>query len=159
MLIDGRDITLLSAKELRETRKKIGMIFQHFNLMPSRTIIDNVIYAMKGSGNSHSDMREKAMRLLKLVEIADKANMYPSNLSGGQKQRAAIARAIYKDSGIFIFDEPTANLDQESIGMFQATVKNLACENICIIVTHDISTVGICDKVYTLENGRVSVKL
>lgn len=82
-----------------------------------------------------------------------------NTVSSGQAQRIAIARAIYKDSGIFIFDEPTANLDQESISMFQTTIKNLARDNICIIVTHDASTVNICDMVYTLENGRVSVKL
>lgn len=82
-----------------------------------------------------------------------------NTVSSGQAQRIAIARAIYKDSRVFIFDEPTANLDQESIDMFQATVKNLAHDSICVIVTHDISTVGICDKVYALENGKISVKL
>lgn len=81
-----------------------------------------------------------------------------NTVSSGQAQRIAIARAIYKNSGVFIFDEPTANLDQESINMFQSTVRELARDNICIIVTHDVSTVGICDKVYELDNGRVSVR-
>jgi len=81
-----------------------------------------------------------------------------NTVSSGQAQRIAIARAIYKDSGVFIFDEPTANLDQESVEMFKSTVKKLAYDNICIIVTHDPSTVKICDKVYTLENGKVSEK-
>lgn len=81
-----------------------------------------------------------------------------NTVSSGQAQRIAIARAIYKDSGVFVFDEPTANLDQSSVEMFKSTVKKLAHDNICIIVTHDPSTVEICDKVYTLENGRTSIK-
>lgn len=80
-----------------------------------------------------------------------------NTVSSGQAQRIAIARAIYKRGEIFIFDEPTANLDQETVDVFQSTVKKLAQDNICIIVTHDTSTVGICDKVYTLENGRAQI--
>ena len=78
-------------------------------------------------------------------------------MSSGQAQRIAIARAIYKN-GVFIFDEPTANLDRETIKLFQSTVKKLAESNICIIVTHDRSTVEICDKIYTLENGKIAAQ-
>lgn len=158
VLIDGRDITLLSAKELRETRKKIGMIFQHFNLMPSRTIIDNVIYAMKGSGNSHSDMREKAMRLLKLVEIADKANMYPANLSGGQKQRAAIARALANDPKILLCDEATSALDPQTTKQILALLKSLneTLGITIVLITHEMAAVKeICGRTAVMDKGSV----
>ena len=90
--IDGREISGLREAELRRERKKIGMIFQHFNLMRSRTIFDNVAYPLKGSGMSRDQIGKKVGELLKLVELEDKAQAYPSQLSGGQKQRVAIAR-------------------------------------------------------------------
>ena len=138
VLIDGRDITKFSAKELRAARKKIGMIFQHFNLMPSRTVIDNVTYALKGSGISKAEMREKALKLLELVEIGDKAEMYPSNLSGGQKQRVAIARALANDPGLLIVDEPTGNLDPrhkyEIVGLLKEINR---CGTTVVMITHE----------------------
>ena len=93
VMIDGRNMMELSPKELREARKKIGMIFQHFNLMPSRTVEENVAFPLKGSGLTKEEIREKVHRLLRLVEIEEKAKDFPAQLSGGQKQRVAIARA------------------------------------------------------------------
>ena len=88
--VDGQLLTALAPKELRAARKKIGMIFQHFNLMPSRTVFGNVAYPLRGSGLTKEETEAKVRRLLELVDIADKENAYPSQLSGGQKQRVAI---------------------------------------------------------------------
>ena len=90
--VDGKEMTALSARELRQARKKIGMIFQHFNLMPSRTVFGNVAYPLRGSGLSREQIADKVHRLLELVGIGDKAEAYPKQLSGGQKQRCATRR-------------------------------------------------------------------
>ena len=92
VVVDGKEMTALSPKELRLARRKIGMIFQHFNLMPSRTVFGNVAYPLQGQGLSKQAIQNKVRKLLKLVDIADKETAYPSQLSGGQKQRVAIAR-------------------------------------------------------------------
>ena len=100
VFINDKDITALRGAELRRQRKKIGMIFQHFNLFASRTVLQNVIFPIRYNGLSAAERRKKALELLKLVGIADKAGAYPSELSGGQKQRAAIARALASDPEI-----------------------------------------------------------
>ena len=105
VLIDGTEITALGERELREARKKIGMIFQHFNLMPSRTVAENVAYPLKGSGLSRQEIRERVRELLSLVELEEKENAYPSQLSGGQKQRVAIARALANEPTVLLCDE------------------------------------------------------
>lgn len=158
VLIDGKDITKFSAKELRAARKKIGMIFQHFNLMPSRTVIDNVTYALKGSGISKSKMREKALKLLELVEIADKAEMYPSNLSGGQKQRVAIARALANDPKILLCDEATSALDPQTTKQILALLKSLneTLGITVVLITHEMAAVKeICNRTAVMDKGSV----
>ena len=158
VLIDGKDITKFSAKELRAARKKIGMIFQHFNLMPSRTVIDNVTYALKGSGISKSEMREKALKLLELVEISDKAEMYPSNLSGGQKQRVAIARALANDPKILLCDEATSALDPQTTKQILALLKSLneTLGITIVLITHEMAAVKeICNRTAVMDKGRV----
>ena len=102
--VDGKELTALSARELRKARKKIGMIFQHFNLMPSRTVAGNVEYSLFGSGLTKVQKKAKVRELLALVDIADKENSYPSQLSGGQKQRVAIARALANDPKVLLCD-------------------------------------------------------
>ena len=111
--VDGKDLTKLSEKELRESRKKIGMIFQHFNLFPSRTIFGNVAFPLQGSGLSKEEIAAKVRNLLELVGISEKENAYPSQLSGGQKQRVAIARALANDPDILLCDEATSALDPQ----------------------------------------------
>lgn len=158
VLIDGRDITTLSAKELRAARKKIGMIFQHFNLMPSRTVLDNVMYALKGSGVSKAEMKEKALKLLELVEIADKASMYPSNLSGGQKQRVAIARALANDPKILLCDEATSALDPQTTKQILALLKSLneTLGITIVLITHEMAAVKeICNRTAVMDKGVV----
>ena len=130
--VGGKEVTALTAHELRQTRKKIGMIFQHFNLMPSRTVAGNVAYPLRGSGLSKKETADKVTRLLELVGIADKANAYPSQLSGGQKQRVAIARALANDPNVLLCDEATSALDPQ-------TTKSMAEHSACWIRCSGIS--------------------
>ena len=114
--VDGKVLTDLPAKELRDARKKIGMIFQHFNLMRSRTVGENVAYPLKGSGLTKQQIKAKVRELLELVDISEKENAYPSQLSGGQKQRVAIARALANDPKVLLCDEATSALDPQTTG-------------------------------------------
>ena len=104
VIIDGRDLTAMDEKQLREERKKIGMIFQHFNLMRARTVYGNIAFPLKKSGLSKEEKDKKIMSLLNLVGLEDKKDAYPSQLSGGQKQRVAIARALTNDPKVLLCD-------------------------------------------------------
>ncbi|MBQ9421155.1 MAG: ATP-binding cassette domain-containing protein [Lachnospiraceae bacterium] len=159
VIIDGRDMMSLSDKELREARKKIGMIFQHFNLMPSRTVEENVAFPLKGSGLTKDQIHEKVMKLLKLVEIDEKASVYPSQLSGGQKQRVAIARALANDPNILLCDEATSALDPQTTQSILQLIKRLNKELglTVVVITHEMAVIkSICNKVAVMENGRVA---
>jgi len=159
VIIDGRDMMSLSDKELREARKKIGMIFQHFNLMPSRTVEENVAFPLKGSGLSKDQIHKKVMKLLKLVEIDEKASVYPSQLSGGQKQRVAIARALANDPNILLCDEATSALDPQTTQSILQLIKKLNKELglTVVVITHEMAVIkSICNKVAVMENGRVA---
>ena len=114
VIVDGKDLLALDAAQLRETRKKIGMIFQHFNLMRSRTVAQNVAFPLHKSGLSKAQIKEKVSSLLALVGLSDKADVYPSQLSGGQKQRVAIARALANDPKVLLCDEATSALDPQT---------------------------------------------
>ena len=105
IIIDGVDITKLSKKELLERRKKIGMIFQHFNLLASRTVGENVAFALEIAGWGKDKIKDRVKELLDVVELSDKINSYPSQLSGGQKQRVAIARALANNPDILLSDD------------------------------------------------------
>lgn len=158
VLIDGQDITKISARELRLARKKIGMIFQHFNLMPSRTIFDNVAYALKGSGKSKEQIKQKVRELLKTVEMADKENAYPSQLSGGQKQRVAIARALANDPKILLCDESTSALDPQTTKQILNLLKklNLSLGITIVVITHEMAVVKeLCNRVAVMDHGNV----
>lgn len=158
ILIDGQDITKMSARELRSARKKIGMIFQHFNLMPSRTIFDNVAYALKGSGKSKEQIKQKVRELLKTVEMADKENAYPSQLSGGQKQRAAIARALANDPNILLCDESTSALDPQTTKQILNLLKQLnqSLGITIVVITHEMAVVKeLCHRVAVMDHGNV----
>ena len=156
--VDGKEMTALSARELRQTRKKIGMIFQHFNLMPSRTVFGNVAYPLRGSGLSREQIADKVHRLLELVGIGDKAEAYPKQLSGGQKQRVAIARALANDPNVLLCDEATSALDPQTTKAILRLLKNLN-EKLgitVVIITHEMAVVKeICDRVAVMEHGRV----
>ena len=156
--VDGKEMTALSARELRQARKKIGMIFQHFNLMPSRTVFGNVAYPLRGSGLSREQIADKVHRLLELVGIGDKAEAYPKQLSGGQKQRVAITRALANDPNVLLCDEATSALDPQTTKAILRLLKNLN-EKLgitVVIITHEMAVVKeICDRVAVMEHGRV----
>ncbi len=156
--VDGQELTRMSAKELRQARKKIGMIFQHFNLMPSRTIFGNVAYPLRGSGLSKEEIREKVHSLLELVGIADKENAYPSQLSGGQKQRVAIARALANDPKILLCDEATSALDPQTTKAILSLLHHLnqTLGITIVVITHEMAVVKeICNRVAVMDHGKV----
>ena len=158
VFVDDAEITALSGKDLRKARKKIGMIFQHFNLMPSRTIFGNVAYPLRGSGLSKEEIKEKVHHLLELVGISEKENAFPSQLSGGQKQRVAIARALANDPGILLCDEATSALDPQTtksiLKLLQQLNQTLGIT--VVVITHEMAVVKeICNRVAVMDHGDV----
>lgn len=158
VFVDDAEITALSGKELRKARKKIGMIFQHFNLMPSRTIFGNVAYPLRGSGLSKEEIKEKVHHLLELVGISEKENAFPSQLSGGQKQRVAIARALANDPNILLCDEATSALDPQTtksiLKLLQQLNQTLGIT--VVVITHEMAVVKeICNRVAVMDQGDV----
>ena len=158
VIVDGTNLTDLVPRALRKKRKSIGMIFQHFNLMDSRTIFDNVDFSLKYTGKKKIDRQKKVLELLELVGLGDKANAYPSQLSGGQKQRVAIARALANDPEILLCDEATSALDPNTTTSILNLLKEINEKlNITIvIVTHEMEVVKqIAQKALLLEHGNI----
>ena len=156
--VKGKDFLALSQKELREERKKIGMIFQHFNLMKSRNVFDNVAFPLKRSGLTKKQIAEKVHSLLELVEIDDKSENFPNQLSGGQKQRVAIARALANEPDILLCDEATSALDPTTTKSILKLLKKLKDQLglTIVIITHQMEGIKeICDKVAVMEKGRI----
>lgn len=156
--VRGVSLTDLNSKELREQRKKIGMIFQHFNLMKQRTIYENVNFSLKYSKLSKEDKHKKVIDLLTLVGLKDKINAYPNQLSGGQKQRVAIARALVNDPDILLCDEATSALDPKTTGQILDLLKELneSLNLTIVLITHEMQVVkNICHRVSVMEDGRV----
>lgn len=156
--VDGKELTAMSQKELRAARKRIGMIFQHFNLMRSRTVFGNVAFPLRKSGLSRQEIAVKVRELLRLVDIADKENAYPSQLSGGQKQRVAIARALANDPKVLLCDEATSALDpQTTKAILQLLQKlNLQLGITVVVITHEMAVIKeICSRVAVMEKGQV----
>lgn len=155
-----KDINImnLSNKELRKIRKKIGMIFQSFNLLNSKTVFDNIAFPLRLSKVPESIIKEKVYSLLELVELKDKVHTYPSNLSGGQKQRVAIARALANDPEVLLCDEATSALDPKTTKQILALLKdiNKKLNLTMIVVTHEMEVIkNICDYVTILEGGEI----
>ena len=150
--IDTIELTNLSPKELRNERKRIGMIFQQFNLFASRTVFDNVAFALDKKD------KHKVMELLELVGIEDKKDAYPSQLSGGQKQRVAIARALANNPKVLLCDEATSALDPQTTHSILSLLKELNQKLglTIVIITHEMAVIKeVCDHVAVMENGRV----
>ena len=159
VLLDGQELTALPPKQLRQTRKKIGMIFQHFNLMPSRTVAGNVAYPLRGSGLSREQIAAKVQSLLELVGIGNKADAFPSQLSGGQKQRVAIARALANDPSVLLCDEATSALDPQTTKAILHLLRDLNAKLglTIVLITHEMAVVlEICHRVAVMEHGRVA---
>lgn len=158
VIVNGTNLVELKERELRSVRKKIGMIFQHFNLLKARTVAQNIAFPLKGSGLSKEAMEEKITSMLELVDLSDKRNAYPSQLSGGQKQRVAIARALANDPDILLCDEATSALDPQTTQSILKLLKEVN-ERIgitIVLITHEMAVVkDICHKVAIMENGYV----
>ena len=153
---DGVDITDVKS-DINIHRQRMGMVFQHFNLFPHMTILKNMIIApMKLQGKSEAEATELAMKLLRRVGLEDRANAYPSQLSGGQKQRIAIVRALCMQPEVMLFDEPTAALDPEMVGEVLEVMKQLAEENMTmVVVTHEMGFAReVATRVMFMADGR-----
>ncbi len=156
--VDGVEMTALDKRALRRERKKIGMIFQQFNLMPSRTAFDNIALALHGSGLTKAQVGEKVTKLLEYVDLSDRAQSYPSQLSGGQKQRVAIARALASDPKVLLCDEATSALDPQTTRSILSLLRRLNTElGITVaVITHEMNVIKrVCDRVAVMENGQV----
>lgn len=155
---DGTDITHASGKELNRLRRKIGMVFQHFNLFPHLTIRKNITLApVKLKIMSQSEADKKADTLLKRVGLLDKANAYPAMLSGGQKQRIAIARSLAMNPEVILFDEPTSALDPEMVGEVLDLMKQLADDGMTmVVVTHEMGFAReVASRVMFMSDGKI----
>ncbi|KIF79627.1 arginine ABC transporter ATP-binding protein [Streptomyces sp. 150FB] len=155
---DGGRVRHLRPREVTRQRRDIGMVFQHFNLFPHQTVLQNIVEAPVGVlGRSRSEARESAERLLRRVGLSDKADTYPRQLSGGQQQRVAIARALAMEPKLMLFDEPTSALDPELVGEVLGTMRDLADDGLTmVVVTHEISFAKeVADRVIFMDNGRV----
>lgn len=153
---DGQQV--ISDKNLQLARRKIGMIFQNFNLLNEINVVENVAFALKHSGLKEAEIEQKALKLLELVDLKEKAEFYPSQLSGGQQQRVAIARALANEPDILISDEATSALDPQNTQQILTLLKKLKNElNLTIVlITHEMSAVKkICDKVALMQQGKV----
>ena len=156
--VDGQELTRMPERELRQARKKISMIFQLFNLMPSRTVEQNVAFPLKGSGLSREETRRKVLELLELVGLPDKAEAYPSQLSGGQKQRVAIARALASDPKVLLCDEATSALDPQTTQSILRLIKDINQKTgiTVVVITHEMAVVKeICHRVAVMDKGCV----
>ena len=158
VLIDDVDLTQLSDAELVKTRRQIGMIFQHFNLLTSRTVFENVALPLELENKSKAEIQEKTAALLALVGLSDKRNVYPANLSGGQKQRVAIARALASDPKVLLCDEATSALDPATTQSILKLLKeiNRTLGITILLITHEMEVVKrICDQVAVIDKGRL----
>ena len=159
IVIDGKSMTALSPSELRKERSKIAMIFQSFNLLMQKNVLKNISFPLELAGVKRADARKKALELLELVGLPDKANAYPAQLSGGQQQRVAIARALATDPKILLCDEATSALDPKTTKSILNLIKEINQKyNITVvIITHAMSVVEeVCNKVAIISDGVVA---
>jgi D-methionine transport system ATP-binding protein len=158
VLINDIKINNFKGESLRKVRLKIGMIFQHYNLINTKTVFDNVAFAMKVAGKSKEERKKHIPEILSLVGLSDKSDSYPSNLSGGQKQRVGIARAIANNPDILLCDEPTSALDLETTSSILDLIKDINRKMgiTTVLISHEMNVIKkICDKVAVMESGHV----
>ena len=159
VLFHGKDLTNLKERDLRMQRRKISMIFQSFNLLDQRTSLDNICFPLELAGVSRKEARKRAMELLEIVGLPDKAEAYPVQLSGGQKQRIAIARALASDPEVLLCDEATSALDPKTTDQILQLLQKINRERgiTVIIITHQMSVIEqICHRVAILDSGVVA---
>lgn len=158
VIIENDDLMSLSSTGLMLKRRKIGMIFQHFNLLSSRTVYGNISFPLELEGKSKEFISQKVLELLRLVGLEDKADVYPANLSGGQKQRVAIARALANDPYILLCDEATSALDPATTKSILKLLKkiNKQLDLTILLITHEMDVIkSICDQVAVLDHGKL----
>lgn len=158
VLIEGRDLGSLSEKELRKQRSDIAMIFQHFNLLMQKSVIDNICFPLQLAGVKKAEARKRAKELLKTVGLEEKEKAYPAQLSGGQKQRVAIARALASEPKILLCDEATSALDPQTTASILSLLKeiNEQLGITIVIITHQMSVIReICNRVAIMEHGEL----
>ncbi|MBQ7147889.1 MAG: ATP-binding cassette domain-containing protein [Pseudobutyrivibrio sp.] len=158
VIIEGKELGSLSEKELRKERQEIAMIFQHFNLLQQKSVVENVMFPLILQGVKKAEAKAKAVSLLEKVGLDDKAKAYPSQLSGGQQQRVAIARALATNPKILLCDEATSALDPQTTASILALLKRINKEYgiTIVLITHQMSVVkAICNKVAVLEEGQL----
>ncbi|XVK96218.1 methionine ABC transporter ATP-binding protein [Staphylococcus nepalensis] len=158
VVIGGDTIGKLSKSELRKKRQKVSMIFQHFNLLWSRNVLNNITFPLEIAGVSRSEAKRRALELVELVGLKGRENAYPSELSGGQKQRVGIARALANEPNVLLCDEATSALDPQTTDeILELLLKIKEERNLTIvIITHEMQVIRrICDEVAVMENGRV----
>ncbi len=159
IIFNGTDIVAASEREKNRVRSEMGMVFQHFNLFPHLTILENVTLAPRlVRGVSRADAEKKAMELLERVGLPEKAKNYPQQLSGGQKQRVAIVRSLAMEPQMMLFDEPTSALDPEMVGEVLDVMKDLAKNGMTmVVVTHEMRFArDVASRVLFLEGGRIA---
>lgn len=158
VIIDGDNISKLSKSELRKKRQKVSMIFQHFNLLWSRTVLKNITFPLEIAGVPSGRAKQKALELVELVGLKGRESAYPSELSGGQKQRVGIARALANDPDVLLCDEATSALDPQTTDeILDLLLKVREQQNLTIVlITHEMHVIRrICDEVAVMENGKV----
>ena len=158
VVIDGKNLLTLGKEQLRLRRQKIGMIFQHFNLLEQQNVLDNVCFPLEIRGIPIKQRKEKALELLQKVGLGDKAEAYPSQLSGGQKQRVAIARVLANEPDILLCDEATSALDRETTKTILNLLKSIydSMGITIVIITHEMRVIQeICTQVAVLDGGTV----
>lgn len=158
VFVNGEDITSLDGAALSNLRLKIGMIFQHFNLVKNATVYDNVAFALKASSTPKNEIPLRVLELLKIVGLSDKAKLYPSSLSGGQKQRVAIARALANNPEILLCDEATSALDPDNTKEVVQTLKNIknSYPITILFITHQMEVAkSLFDKIAVMDHGKL----
>ncbi|MBQ1801601.1 MAG: ATP-binding cassette domain-containing protein [Lachnobacterium sp.] len=158
VLLNGENLLDISDKELRIKRQKMGMIFQHFNLLEQRTALDNICFPLELAGFSRKQARAKAMKYLEIVDLVDRKDNFPSQLSGGQKQRIAIARALATEPEVLLCDEATSALDPTTTNSILDLLKDINAKLgvTVVIITHEMGIVEkICDYVAVIDKGRI----
>lgn len=157
ILVDGMDVTKISKRKIPLLRRKVGVVFQDFRLLPKKTVFENIAYALEITGESKKTIQKRVAEVLSMVNLEKKTKCYPSELSGGESQRVSIARAMVNHPGILVCDEPTGNLDFETAKDIMEALTAFHEENTTIIMaTHARNLVDMMQKrVVTLEKGRI----
>ena len=156
--VNGQHLTQMNERDLRQARRSIGMVFQHFNLVSNRTVLGNVSMPLELAGTSRVKRQERGMEVLRFVGLEDKANQYPSQLSGGQKQRVAIARALASHPAVLLCDEPTSSLDPQTTGGILDVLRhvNETMGVTIVVVTHEMEVARrLCHRISVMKQGQI----